>query len=311
MFTNNFTKSTAAAVFSAGMLIAPNVFASEDLSLVDDALMESIVEVTDRDLNLSRISIFGGVDVVTAYYSRGLKEEDRGVIIQPWGGISFNLFDKPETDDLIKSLDVYGAWWGSIHSNETGSTQTPDSFYESDYSIGLTAGLQAGFTLNAEYAINTSPSGSWDDSHDVNLKVSYDDAEFWEAAGVEFPGFAGFQPYFKTCIRVKATSNETGYFWIGVNPTFDLLQSESLPITFSTPMTIGFGDGGYYDSTDGGSDFGYADAGITASMPLEFIPKEYGDWAGYVGFKVIYIGEDARVDRTWEPVASFGLSFSY
>ncbi|QQE12780.1 hypothetical protein JD969_04770 [Planctomycetota bacterium] len=311
MLNNILTKMTV-ATFAAGIIATPQLFAVDADSSAEEALPE-IEQAAKDKVNGGKITLFGGIDAKSAYYSKGLKTEDEGAIIQPWIGLNINIFDKPETSDFVKSLDVYGIWWGSIHSNRTDAQQSPESFYESDYGLGVTAGLQANFTVNAEYWFNSAPNGGWDESHDLNFKISYDDADIWDSAGIEFPGFAGLQPYFKTTRRLKSEApngKEFTYFWVGINPTFDFLQSETIPVTFSTPLTIGFGDGDYY-SKDTGNDFGYVDVGIRATMPLDFISEELGNWSAYAGFNVQYIGDAARADDTWVPIGSFGLSFSY
>ncbi|QQE12779.1 hypothetical protein JD969_04765 [Planctomycetota bacterium] len=313
MFTQYIKRITTTLAITTFICSSTQLLASEGEPAVEEVLPNFQKEV-DKIINNGKLSLFGGIDVTTAYYSRGQKYEDRGVIIQPWVGVNVNIFNEPETNDFVKSLDVYGLWWGSIHGNRTDASNSPESFYESDYIFGVTAGLDGGFTFNSEYWYETSPNGGWDEIHDLFLKLSYDDAEFWKSAGFEYPGFSGLQPFFKTCIRLNNEapgSEEHGYFWLGINPTFDLLQSETIPVTFSTPVTVGFGDGDFYGKGSGNDDFGYIDTGIRASAPLDFISDEFGNWSGYVGFHLQYIGEDARTNRTWMPIGCFGLSFSY
>ena len=300
------TAVTALATTSALLcpaLHAEDLYSEQPIQIIEEAA-----------INNGKISFFGGIEATSAYYSRGQKYEDRGVILQPYVGMNINVFSDNTDSDVIKSLDVYGLWWNSIHSARTDTDTnpnscSPESFYESDYIIGATFGLFENVTFNAEYWYETAPNNTWNEIQDLNLKLAYNDADFWDAAGIEIPGFTGLKPWAKVSLRLDCSGDEHNYFFFGINPSFDPLQSESIPVTFSTPVQIGIGDGDFYGK--GGEDFGFIDSGIDASLPLDFINKEYGSWTATAGFHLQYIGDQARTNRTWMPIAKVGLHFSY
>lgn len=62
---------------------------------------------------------------------------------------------------------------------------------------------------------------------------------------------------------------------IGVEPSIDVLESDSTPISVSFPVSVGFGDSTFY----GSSGYAFFSAGATVSMGMNFIPAEYGAWS--------------------------------
>ena len=305
MFTKSFL--TTAAAFSALSLLLTPVLSAEDTSLDEMfADLPTAESFEDEAVNTGNFSFYGGFNAVSAYYSKGQKTEDKGAIIQPYTGINIKLFENKDAD-FIRSVGVYGEWWGSIQSEETDAVQSPKAFYESDYNVGLNIGLFKRLTVSAIYAFNTSPSAAWEEGHDFNLKLSYNDADFWEAAGVNIPGFSGLQPWFKVLIPLKEDAEQ--YFYAGIAPEFDIFQSKSFPVTFALPVEVGFGNGNWYNN--GGGDFGYVDVGLDAKLPLTFIDKKYGNWTATAGIHGQYIGDAARVDDTFVPIAKVGLQFTY
>ena len=294
-------------------LYAQNLFPNETAAPDTSPYMPEFIDMGNDYAAQKKFYLYGGIEITNAYYTKGKLNEDKGGIFQPEFGIGYHLLQNTDKDTLLQNVDVYGQWWASFHTEETDATRSPETLYESDYTFGIKAKLNNGLTVNAEYWYDTAPNGAWDDVADILLKLTYDDAGIWDAAGISFPGFKGLQPYFKTVYRIQTPGDSHSYFWFGANPEFDILQSEALPITFSTPIEVGFGDGEWYGTNR--SDFGYAKAGFVANMPLEFINKNFGKWSAYAGIHAMYIGDGARdsapEDDRWVPLATFGLTFDY
>ena len=66
----------------------------------------------------------------------------------------------------------------------------------------------------------------------------------------------------------------------GINPGFSFLEDSDYPITVSIPANVGYFTDPYQGGN--GAGFGYLNAGVSASVPLAFIPKGYGNWSASV-----------------------------
>jgi hypothetical protein len=89
-------------------------------------------------------------------------------------------------------------------------------------------------------------------------------------------------------------------------------------------MTVGLGSN-YYEFVDPSTGtleddtFGYFDVGLVASVPLSFIPSDYGSWSASAGVHFLFLGDttehadeggsSARDD--FHLIGTFGISFAY
>jgi hypothetical protein len=273
--------------------------------------------------NQGRISLNGGFDFTTQYFFRGIYQEDDGVIAQPYFDITLHLFDG---DGFIKSIDVYTGIWNSVHSRETGAT---DPWYELDFFAGVAVGLPAGFTADVSYVLLDTPSGAFGLDYfaeEIDVKVSYDDGWLWEKMGVQADGFSGLQPHFLVAVELSGASDGFGnggdiYYQFGVEPTFTLIQSQRYPVSLAVPLTFGFGSDYFQVDRNGDgladddSGFGFFDAGLVVSMPLSFIPPDYGTWTLSAGGHLLVLGDTTEFlndtgDNT-EIIGMIGLNLNY
>jgi hypothetical protein len=91
-----------------------------------------------------------------------------------------------------------------------------------------------------------------------------------------------------------ATSEESNYFTIGIDPSTKLG-----PVKFEFPMYINLVNDGFYqkfDGTGGGSGLAVFGAEIKASVPLTFIPKDMGSWTLYAGVKYYHLNNQGLLD---------------
>ena len=54
-----------------------------------------VVAQDEKGPNTGRISISAGADYTTDYYFRGIVQETRDYIVQPYGDLTFKLFGQP------------------------------------------------------------------------------------------------------------------------------------------------------------------------------------------------------------------------
>lgn len=262
-------------------------------------------------VNNGSVSLSIGTDITTHYFFRGVLQEDQGVIVQPWAEVGFNLFSG---DGALSSVDLTIGTWSSLHSKHTGSAGNNDIFYKTDYYVGVSATLMEKWAAGITYYAYTSPNGAFSTVQELDLYLGYDDT------GLIADGFA-LNPYTLLAFELdnSTAGPEEGIYWeIGIEPTFTLVESENYPITLAVPVAVGFNIDDYYSEdlnfTTDGDFFGYAKAGVTLSVPLSFIPAEFGAWEASVGADVYYLGSDlenANNDDRWELVGRAGISMTY
>jgi hypothetical protein len=226
----------------------------------------------------SRFSGIAQLDLTNAYFFRGLLNEKRGAIVQPWGELYANLYASDE--GLIRDVTAGVGVWLSIHSKETLALNDPTSVYEADYYPLLSVDFAGGVNLLTVYYFYDSPNGAWDEAvQELNFKLSYDDSE-----GL------GLSPWVNVAIETfsssSGTTSGTG-IQLGVAPTF----YEGDRFSLSGSAELGLTTGDYYDvpGYDGDeSAFGYANLGVGVGVPIN------DTFSAGLGFKYYFFGDETE-----------------
>ncbi len=262
-------------------------------------------------VNNGAVSLTLGTDIATHYFFRGVLQEDQGVIVQPYAEIGFNLF---AGDGAFNSLDLTIGTWSSLHSEHTGSSGTNDIFYETDYYAGISATVFEKWTAGVMYYAYTSPNNAFETVQEIGLSLSFNDADLI-AEGL------ALNPYALLVFEVdnsSAGADEGIYLELGFEPSFVILQSEDYPVTLSIPVAVGLSLDDYYSEdiafVRDGDSFGFVKAGVTLSVPLSFIPAEFGEWTAALGADCYFLGSDQEAANNGddiELVGRLGISMSY
>ena len=80
------------------------------------------------------------------------------------------------------------------------------------------------------------------------------------------------------------------YYELGIAPSYTLEKGSAYPVTLTLPVTMGLGTNHYYYQG-----FGYVSVGLTASVPLAFIPTCYGNWSSSLSGLYYYLGSNASL----------------
>ena len=271
--------------------------------------------------NTGAVSFNLGVDFTTAYYYRGIAQQNQGLIYQPYADVSFQLTD---------ALSVYLGTWNSVHSN-TGAG-TDGQWYESDFFVGASFALSECLTADLSYIWLNAPANTTADefAQEINLALSYDDSALWGDS------FDGLQPHVLVAFETSGGSDGIGgghskgiYYELGIAPSFVVVDSASHPITLTVPVTLGLGSD-YYEIGAGATlnddTFGYVDAGLEFSMPLSCIPAQFGSWSVTTGVHFLFLGDNAEAMNSsagtlgglgigggndFEVIGTFGIGMSY
>ncbi|MBI1337659.1 MAG: hypothetical protein GC164_11940 [Phycisphaera sp.] len=284
--------------------------------------------------NTGAISVSAGFDIVTQYWFRGIFQENQGFIIQPWITLNANVF-KAE-DGPINSVDLNVGIWNSFHADNASSTVSggasdPTAWYEADLFFGASATVLEDFTVGVTYTAYTSPNGFFGPTpQEISVSFGYDDSGLWEQMGLD--GFA-LNPSALVAFEFTGAGADAGakdgvYLQIGIAPSFVILPIEGgYDVTLTLPVTFGASLHEYYESAGGpgtsapvGDDkfFGFVDLGADFSVPLAFMPSQYGSWSAYAGVHVIFYGtsnvspsSSNTSGSTADCYGKFGVSFDY
>lgn len=261
--------------------------------------------------NEGRISLGAGVDFATAYYFRGIIQEDEGFIAQPYADATFNLYDGGQG---FNNFGVTLGIWNSFHDEQTSASGDPQSWYEADLYGGVALGFLDFFELSSTYTAYTSPNGAFTDVHELAFGLSFDDSKFL--------GAFALSPYIVLAFEIDGQadggSDEGVYLELGIEPGFTLGEGGNYPVAFSFPLKVGLSLDDYYeerrpDGTFSDETFGYFDGGIAVSIPLAFIPESFGSWEVSAAGHFLVFGDtlEAINDDDFEALGVFGLSLSY
>ena len=259
--------------------------------------------------NTGRLSVSGGLDFTTAYFFRGYNQEDQGFITQPYA----NLYAKLLTDEDLTATAYVGTW-NSIHSEHTLSNAGggPDAWYESDFLAGVDF-VSGPYTLGLVYTAYTYPNGAFETIQEVGAKFTLDDTELLK----DRIGFA-LKPYVGVYAETSdGNGSEDWYGEIGIAPgVYTFNEDGRYPVALSVPVSVGFSLKDYYLDSDGDEEFlGFLSLGVTGSVPLPFIPSEFGTWNLVGNVTYLYLASDGLQDLNhgddYEFIGKLGIAFAY
>ena len=238
-------------------------------------------------------SMTSGVDLTTQYFFRGIVQETKGAILQPWVELTTPI--TPPTGDV--GIDLTIGLWNSLHTGDTGTgggTTDPRAWYESDFYLGL--GAQAGKVAAAvTYTIYSSPNNSFESVQEFAISFTYDDSADWGT------GFAGLNPSATLALETKRQADGgTGaggtYLELAVEPALALFDDGENSIAVTVPAKLGLSLDDYYEDSTGDDDFyGYFQVGLHAAVPLEsFLPPHFGNWQMSFGIDLLFLGDNTE-----------------
>jgi hypothetical protein len=263
--------------------------------------------------NTGKISLGAGVDFPTAYYFRGILQEDEGFIAQPYGEIGFNLY---ESEGPFSNATAALGIWNSFHSGDTGTggdtARDPRSWYEADLYAKIGFGFIQIINMEVAYIAYTSPNGSFSDVQELDVSFGIDDSQWL--------GDFALNPSLTFAFELDGQADGGGdegiYMQLGAEPSWHILKDATYPLTLSIPLVLGLSLKDYYEDPDTDEDdtFGFFDAGAALSMPLGFIPAAYGAWDIYAAVHFLFLGdttEKINDGDSFKVYGMFGVSLAY
>jgi hypothetical protein len=252
------------------------------------------------------------VDWTSAYFFRGIKQETEDVILQPYGELTFKLV---ENAGALTSLSLTAGIWNSLHTGPTGSDSVtasdPKVWYELDGYGKLSAVLGEDLTTYALYTAYLSPNNVFNTVQEIAFGVAYNDAKLLGPFALN----PSFLVAFEFDGQADAGADKGVYAQIGIAPGYAFLADSASPVNLSVPLSVGLSLSDYYEFGTGSDDtFGYFSGGVTVSVPLAFIPPEFGKWLVKGGVTVLYLGDNLKAVNGGDEVqviGTVGLAFTY
>lgn len=236
-----------------------------------------------------------GINVVSQYVSRGVIFENQGGIIQPYADLYFKLY---EGEGFLNKISLNLGIWNSFHSRKTDAglvngagTSSTRSWYEFDFTAGVSFTFAKNFTLTPSYFTFLSPNDGFSTFQGVNVKLAYDDTDLL--------GAFALHPYVQVLWEAEnkaGTGADEGFYYeVGIAPSF-----AAGPVTVSFPITAGFGSNDFYGSLNQSTGqiedetFGFVSGGVALSYALAFIPECYGTWTASANATYYYLGDGTK-----------------
>lgn len=299
-------------LLASAMLISLSAgFAAAQETAAQPAPTESVARVPapvpSADLG-SAVSVQINFDYTTAYFYRGIVQEDSGLVLQPVARLSFNFYESSEL-----KLDGFVGAWSSFHGQKTGADTRGDFteyWYEADLFAGVTAAVgKLAFTTS--YTFLTSPNDAFETVQELGFTIALDDSEWLKKWSLK--------PYATIAIETGADASDgadsdTGvYLELGVSQglSFDIATT---PVTLTFPATVGLSLSNYYQDASGDDDtFGFAQVGARASFSLGE-PGRFGAWTLNAGVSLLFLGDNTRgykADDGTEVIGTVGLQWNF
>ena len=255
----------------------------------------------------SRFHLAIATEFTTAYFFRGIRQEDSGLIVQPYADAAIDAFRMEDA-----SVSLKAGFWNSYHDASTGAS-SGDSFtknwYESDLYAGF--GVSSGkWSFDARYIWYTSPSNAFGTVDELDLSVAYDDTEWL--------GAWSMKPAATLATEVGSNAADGGnngtYLQLSISPglTFDAGSIKNVALTF--PATVGLSLSDYYEGTGGEKDvLGYATVAAKLSVPLD-VDASWGAWTLSASVQALFLGDAAstfnRANQS-EIIGTVGISVGF
>lgn len=253
-----------------------------------------------------------GIDATNQYFFRGILQENQGAIVQPWVDFVFPLF---EGENTSWSFNI--GIWNSLHDGPTGSSGAGQTMhYELDGYAGIGVEFADKWSGSVSYVALTSPNSAFATVQELDFSISFDDASLF---GGESSGFSGVQPSVTVAWELNGQSDggaEEGiYLEVGIEPALALNDDENWPVSVSFPVAAGFSLSNYYEGATGSDDFfGFAQAGVALSTPLNFVSARLGSWTLSGGVSILFLGTNLQAINggdSSEAILSLGLGIAF
>jgi hypothetical protein len=252
----------------------------------------------------AQVAVSGGVDVVSQYHFRGIRQNVEGVSIWPFIDFGFVPF---MGDGGLKTVGVNVGTWNAFNTEiddfvNRDSEVTSNKWYESD----LYATVSFGFgvpALAVTYTSYTSPANLFSHVKELAFRVSADDSAALGRAALKPYALIAFELGTKDGLGQADGGVEAGrYVELGVAPGFSGTRA-----SFALPVKLGLSVGDYYELNGVDHKFGFFSVGGLVTVPMGALNVHGGAEYQALGETTEALnGGDAS-----EVILSIGLGFAF
>jgi hypothetical protein len=266
----------------------------------------------EKPPNTGRVSLGLGADWASAYYFRGIANvQNGGSNVQPYAEIGFKLL---ENAGPLTSLVITPGIWNNFQYGDDGRLVEPSDprfWFESDLYAKLTATWWEVFTTGVTYTYYTSPNDSFASYADVGLSLGLNDGKWLGDFALNPSLLLAFETKGEALV---SDDNKGIYMGIGLAPGYTFFADSPQPINVSLPMTGGFSVKDYYTVNGNNQTWGYFSGGPLVTVPLKFIPADFGSWSLRAGVQLLFLNSNLKTVNTGDsftPIGNIGLTMTY
>ena len=253
----------------------------------------------------AQVAVTGGLDVVSQYQFRGIRQNVEGVSIWPFIDFGFTPF---MGDGGLKTVGINVGTWNAFNTEIDGfvnrdSEVTSNKWYESDLYATVSFGFGAP-ALAVTYTSYTSPANLFSHVKELAFKVSADDTAALGRAALKPYALIAFELGTEEGLGQADAGVEAGrYVELGIAPGFSGTRA-----SFALPVKLGLSVGDYYEL--GGEDhkFGFFSVGGLITVPMGSQLNVHG------GVEFQALGETTEAlngGDASEVILSIGLGFAF
>ena len=253
-----------------------------------------------------RVTVTGGVEFLTAYSFRGIRQDDTGVILWPHVNLGLRVY---EGSGGLKGIRVSAGTWNSLHTGVAGSDgPSGERWYQSDFHTTLDLTLAGGVMVGTTYRAYTSPNDMFTTVKEASVKLSVDDRGALGRAAVRPYVLAAFELDTSPGLgQVDGGFDAGRYLELGAAPGY---QFRRVGVAF--PVRVGLSLGGYYELAGEDHRFGYVSASSLVTVPLGG-RTALGAWNVHGGVEYQGLGTTAKalnLDDGSTVIGSIGIGWS-
>jgi len=253
----------------------------------------------------SHVHFLFDVSFGSAYNTpRGMMVRANGLTIQPL----FLTFIDLHKSDGFSVKAVAGCWndlgTEGVSKNPPYGSDPKTNWTEIDPIGGLSFGLGKNFTLDVTYIGFAEQILNIGMVHNLETKLSFNDSDYL--------GAFALHPYILCWYELENKATDAAvpyavlgaspfsgghpqpgssyYFELGIAPSYTFKNAGNLKV--EAPCRLLFPDSRFYGEYYGSSSaLALIEAGLKATLPLPNMPKGYGTWSTYAGFKYQYYND--------------------
>ncbi|MBC7785776.1 MAG: hypothetical protein H7144_18265 [Burkholderiales bacterium] len=240
-----------------------------------------------------------GVDATSHFISFGADVWGGGDEYSPFSAKSTAFGYGTLTAAFSDQLSGFVNIWSDLNDNVDSAIGGP--IQEVDFNVGLAYTVDK-FTIGVAH-------NYWlyagDNENAVELSIGFNDADMISEGFALNPSLLIHWRY-----DGQGAQDESGVVQLGVKPAWTFAKESEYPITLAVPAAVAL----FTDSYQGGdSGFAYANIGLSASVPLKFIPEKFGAWSASASATFWYTPDDAIPGNPEESfvVTALSVGFSY